>query len=617
MKQRISEATPKDLSPIRTLPPLRSLHGVGRSHSQFCNPTSQGPKAKADDPKTSEFAFFRKVKENSGHIFHSDTLQEETKQAKKFKISDCSGESTNSVKNSCKNFRSSLLAENITPISFSSFLSPPADASKKSAHPWHGEIFSRKRQKLRQWVVETSYPNIEDLCSKGYDFVSVLLSRLFPENNEKSVFRNLKSAEINLDTKSQFLASLESDAELKKLNHIPARNYMELDNGSHLDDGPNSSCWLNRSQEAVLSNYHPSTSDSKIARLKYEIREPGYKFGERAPVLCSDSDLAYGFTSQRYESLAYSGHKKLGELHDPTKYVIEREPPTLLLGWDFDYDHDERNLSVICQSTEMNVHSPSSSSWGNGPQHILDDRFCLNELTKSSFLSIYSPNILLPWSQSASCSDHDFRRRVVECQENRYTDFNHFPLPLSITPDYLNLDEDCENDTKCKDGSILLAPQDLCHIMSKVLDEKNHHPGIEGFLLSSELDIDVEWNCRSSTGSSRKHHSPFNYALQSPQGEGTSSHFLLNDMNESHLDASSHRGTLSHFSEDIVNIGDWSSFYFHILRDKDKASQSRLMNQAGTQLMDKCILVIVESITFDACKHSGWTLHALIMMICF
>ncbi|KAG6719216.1 hypothetical protein I3842_04G191100 [Carya illinoinensis] len=576
MKQRISEATPNDPSPIRTLPPLRSLYGVGRSHSQFCNPTSQGPKA--DDPKTSEFAFFRKVKENSGHIFHSDTLQEENKQAKKFKISDCSGEGTNCVKNRCNDFRSSLLAENITPISFSSFLSPPGEASKKSgAHHRHGEIFSRKRQKLRQWVVETSYPNIEDLCSKGYDFVSVLLSRLFPENNKKSVFMNLKSAEMNLDTKSQFLASLESDVELKKLNHIPARNYMELDNGSHLDDGPNSSCWLNRSEEAVLSNYHPPTSDSKIARLKYEIREPGYKFGERAPVLCSDRDLAYGFTSQGYESqLAYSGHKKLGELHDPTKYVIEREPSALLLGWDFDCDHDERNLSVICRSTEMSVHSPSSSSWGNDPQHILDDGFGLSELTKSSFLSIYSPNILLPWSQSASYSDHDFRRCVVEGQENIYTDFNCFPLPLPITADYLNLDEDCENDTKCKDSSIFFAPQSLRHIMSKVLGEKYHHPGIEGFLLSSELDFDVEWNCHSSTGSSKKHHSPFNYALQSPQGEGTSSHFLLNDMNESHLDASSHRGTLSDFSEDIVNIEDWSSFYFHILRDKDKASPEPL-----------------------------------------
>ena len=33
----------------------------------------------------------------------------------------------------------------------------------------HGEIFSKKRQKLRKWVVETSYPHIEELCSKGLD----------------------------------------------------------------------------------------------------------------------------------------------------------------------------------------------------------------------------------------------------------------------------------------------------------------------------------------------------------------------------------------------------------------------------------------------------------------
>lgn len=347
---------------------------------------------------------------------------------------------------------------------------------------------------------------------------------------------------------------------------------MELNNGSHLDDGP-SSCSLNRSQNAVLSNYHPSTSDSKIACLRYERGEAGYKFRERAPVPCADSELAYGFTSQRYESLAYGGHKKLTELHDSTEYVFKREPPTLLIGWDFDSGHDERNLSAICQSTEMSVHSPSSSSWGNDSQHILDDGFGLNELTKSSFLSIYSPNVLLPWSQSASYCDHAFGRRVVEGQENIYTDFNHFPLGLSITPDSLNLDEDCENDSKCKDSSIFLPPQNLHHILSKVLGEEYHHPGIEGFLLSSELDIDAEWNCLSFTGSSRKRHSPFNYALKSPQGEGTSSHFLLNDMNESRLDDSSHthRGTLSHFSEDIVNTEDWSSFYFHILRDKEKA----------------------------------------------
>lgn len=76
-----------------------------------------------------------------------------------------------------------------------------------------GELFARKRQKLRQWVADTSFPEIDELCSKGldtsmlmspfisiiydvmdwmrnflrYDFVSVLVGRLFPQSKEDKV----------------------------------------------------------------------------------------------------------------------------------------------------------------------------------------------------------------------------------------------------------------------------------------------------------------------------------------------------------------------------------------------------------------------------------------------
>ena len=108
-----------------------------------------------------------------------------------------------------------------------------------------------------------------------YDFVSLLLNRLFPKSNENSVcsfcfqygchlfcwcwcwwlswiiislagFKKSKSREVDINTKSQFLTSLESHSQLKKLSHMLARNYMELDYGSHFNDGP-SSCLLNRS----------------------------------------------------------------------------------------------------------------------------------------------------------------------------------------------------------------------------------------------------------------------------------------------------------------------------------------------------------------------------------
>ena len=40
--------------------------------------------------------------------------------------------------------------------------------------------------------------------------------------------------------------------------------------------------------------------------------------------------------------------------------------------------------------------------------------------------------------------------------------------------------------------------------MSKVFCERYHHPGLEGFLLHSGLDIDLEWDRPSLSGSSKK-----------------------------------------------------------------------------------------------------------------
>ncbi len=55
----------------------------------------------ADDPKTSEFAFFKKLKENAVDKFQSHTLHKEENQSKKFKISDCSGGKSSEMHLNC------------------------------------------------------------------------------------------------------------------------------------------------------------------------------------------------------------------------------------------------------------------------------------------------------------------------------------------------------------------------------------------------------------------------------------------------------------------------------------------------------------------------------------
>ena len=290
------------------------------------------------------------------------------------------------------------------------------------------------------------------------------------------------------------------------------------------------------------------------------MRETDYEVGGRSPVLCTQCDSTYAIQSKRYGSLAYNHLKELDDLHYPKKCLIRSGSHPLLLGWDFDKSTEERNLSISCQNTELNVYSRSSSSLGDYHQHILDDRIGAKELSESSFLSTYSPNVIsFPWSYSTNYNDLDFGKQV-EDKEEINADFNHFPLALTLAPDYLTLAEDHKNDTKCQDSSIFFSPHTL-NIMSKVFGERYHHPGFEGVLLSSGLDFDLEWDCPSLSGSSRKHHPCFNYAFRSPRNEGTYSCFLLKDKSESFLDGSSHRGTLSHVS-DIVNIQDLSSFLF-------------------------------------------------------
>ena len=93
---------------------------------------------------------------------------------------------------------------------------------------------------------------------------------------------------------------------------------MELDFGSHLDDGP-SSCWLNRSPEVVLSNFYIPPSNASRACLKYEMREPRFEVGGRSPILCAQCDSTYGFQSKKYGSLAYNQLKELDDLHYPKK----------------------------------------------------------------------------------------------------------------------------------------------------------------------------------------------------------------------------------------------------------------------------------------------------------
>ena len=92
------------------------------------------------------------------------------------------------------------------------------------------------------------------------------------------------------------------------------------------------------------------------------------------------------------------------------KYPTESDSHPLLLGRDFDW------------------YSPSLSSWDDHYLHTLDDMIGAKDLSGSSFLSTYSPNVIsLPWSHSANYNDLDFGKQV-EIKKDINADYNYFPL---------------------------------------------------------------------------------------------------------------------------------------------------------------------------------------------
>ncbi|XWS36522.1 hypothetical protein CRYUN_Cryun20dG0092100 [Craigia yunnanensis] len=623
MKRRNHDIHPEDPSPIRTSFP-EALH-------------------RDSGPKTSEYAFFKKLKKDAGQRFESRSMQREKNQPNKLNSGPCcrvvegtkirrnickSSEGTNITRNSSKDFRSplsvgnvsskelgSLLSiknvsskdsrsllpiNNVTHINFDSFLSPVDRAANNSEvnlkntfsafesicsiENWmehdsdnkrlggsqsdQVELFSRKRQKLRQWA-HNSFPEIEELCSKGYDLISMLRSRLLPWSNEKYSCRNAESAPVESNTKTELLACPESDIPSKKLYRLPKRNIMEVEYIPYLENGT-SSYWSDRSRETMLSNICSPTYKNHNT-LQKNLELPSCELRGKNLISCIEGESTFGFPFVRHGSFPpFSSFKEPDDLHDRNGSLPGREPHLLLLEWD-SVNMNERSLSATCQNTNRTMIPAVRSSWDN--QQSLNnwcESFGTHDLCSSPVQGNYPQDFytLLP-PNSTSYDNYELGRSILE-EEETIADLNHLPLTLSHSSKCLNLIADCDlYEIACKGSEtsdILPSPGNHFGFMSKAFGEENNTPGF-GTHLSFALD--VEWKCLQSSNLRRKQYvSTYNDPQFLEKGI-IYSNFLREDEFESSSGGSSYRSLMS--SEDMVDIHDRRSFYFQISRDKDKA----------------------------------------------
>ncbi|GAV63856.1 hypothetical protein CFOL_v3_07374 [Cephalotus follicularis] len=542
---------------------------------------------KGGDSKTSEYAFFKKLKRDAFAV-HKEGNQS-IKDIVNSEKGNIGGVSSFHSFKSPNSFHKEASAENNFEKLSATFrdmhsLEKSKEKYSNATRPAggtrykHDDIFSRKRQKLRQWVAETSFPEIDEFCWKGFDIVSMLLNRLLPESNEDNVcpFRTPKSGQVERNVKTKLLSSPESDIYFKKSHQLPTGNLVGFE--YELQDFP----WLDRRDRflsesnpticqdlntRILSNSDP-TACHDLNTIQYYITEPDSELGGGATISCNESNSACGFSLKKHGHLPQSFFEELNDYNDRDRCLPRRKPQMLQLGWDSENMTEDRDLSISWQNTELITYPTMLASWGSDHFPSLDNDFqayTANELSESFDFSNCTLNFesFLP-SPSASYLKpvRDFGKHGIEDKDDVVADWNQLPVTLPRTSSYLNLAGKC--------GSSFLSPQNHHRLMNKGFKEVHYHPSTKSPFFTV-LDFELGRKCLPMSHYSKELYSSTYLAPQFPQDKGISSHLHNEDDFESYLYDSNCRGTFNHFREDIFNFCDWSSYYFQLSLCKEKA----------------------------------------------
>ncbi|XP_073223815.1 uncharacterized protein [Cicer arietinum] len=300
-----------------------------------------------------------------------------------------------------------------------------------------GDIFSRKRQKLRQFVADALFPDTEKLCSKGFDIVSVLLSRLFPLSTDCTVKNSVQKhddpnpGKIESIARYDLLDYRELDVEFKEHYPIPKRKLLELESGSYFSDQLVSPMFLELG-ERMTSHAEFPTYHSQNFQPWYSTTEPKCKLS-RSPSFSGSvkGDLILG--------------SRFNEVENDTKY-------SLLDSREFDFQCTELHQIPKRKLLELE----SSSHFSN---HLLSPMFLqsVELITPHTDFPIYPPEFRTEvesiFGGTPSYFDKNDLNHGFLCnkQKHEILTLDHFkelgklesePIPLLMGKDFDNTDDE-------------------------------------------------------------------------------------------------------------------------------------------------------------------------------
>ncbi|CAA7013962.1 unnamed protein product [Microthlaspi erraticum] len=321
-----------------------------------------------------------------------------------------------------------------------------------------GDLFSVKRKRLNQWVKDTWFPQIPELTSNGQDLVSVLLSRLFPgaEETHPSRFPKEKTDRVKRRT---FLDS--PGSKFLKRSH---GSYTEVDHSLKLERDRSIS-WLENSiapslqfptdhfhssfiprdpEEISLSVAYPKESVYRHPLLKQKASSLSFP-SEETLDCCPMSSLHF----RNYKPLSLGYHREESGYRSEDLSHDCREPSSaLLLEWNNETASTRKTDDLpLSYHTELIAYPNASTSlsltdnpWSSGYSSSHD--LVARELYPLPLLSRYTiSSSFIPATNKTSHFEHEFERHAIDDEDvvaanNSLQTFHHSNSSDCLSRDY-------------------------------------------------------------------------------------------------------------------------------------------------------------------------------------
>ncbi|KAL3367510.1 hypothetical protein AABB24_011976 [Solanum stoloniferum] len=475
--------------------------------------TARNPNS--DTPKTSEYAFFKKLKKNIGHS-NSDLLHRGSRLPKITQPSNCISDTRSTYNvlkcpnkdvnipiqvekerqtNECQSFSpvdgvigiskeaklkyfSSPTV--VTPVYSNLLLSPLAGPSHNSGSQYSGNgIFAAKRQKLCQRANKL-FLDVQKLNSERFDLVSALLRRLFPGRKEDEDFWDSQVRKGEIASTSSLANAKPDHAKTRPpsrhIEHVVAPEYRM----SQSDCCPSN--FFGRPKERVLPELHYEDADnSEISNNK--ITTNLWDQSDSLPSLSFDHHGLADFLPYRLHS---------------ADIPVSRGGQDLFLDWDF---NEKKNDPVLAITTIRGnkLCSPIATSWHvDYQQESTEKKLDALALCSSSLFMNSGYSDVLPYSCSTSFHKKLFPTDIffkefgttLEHEEYAVARMDRFDLPLLCSSEEQDLLED-RNPENPFESSNAIIPY-LSH-------HEKHHCDSDG-LMPMALDI-FGWKFLSAASS--------------------------------------------------------------------------------------------------------------------